>query len=91
MFISLCVLLPVVNLNNGISHYIAVYTQEDTLLYIVALISSLLQMSMSVRMVLHHVIQILTVSTLLVVMTVFADMAILGMEGFPVQVYIHSS
>ena len=56
MFISLCVLLPVENLNNGISHYIAVYTQEDTLLYIVALISSLLQMSMSVRMVLHHVI-----------------------------------
>ena len=52
---------------------------------IVVLISSL-QMWMSVKLVLHRVIQTLTVSTQMVVMIVFAELVILVMEQLPVWV-----
>ena len=52
---------------------------------IVVLVSSF-QMWMSVKLVLHRVIQTLTVSTQMVVMIVFAELVILVMEHLPVWV-----
>ena len=54
---------------------------NDVYTSLILLMLSSCQISMSVELVLHHVLQILTVSILMVVMTVFAELALTVMES----------
>ena len=88
--ISVFAYLALCLMDRCVSVSLTTYALQDTFPTVACSLSlyNFLQMWMSVQLVLHHVTQILTVSILSVVLTVFAELVILVMERFPVQVYI---